>query len=386
MRDKRLKDLFEQEIEMPDVVQEKMHEAYRQIGADMGKVEKASYRHYISRMGTRYVKAATVLLCALLVTGTVHAATGGGFAKLSGLFKGDTSQIQSSSVKPEVSVDKNTFENLNVSVERVLGTEELTYVLLKVKRTDGKTFDKNMDYHFQLVHMKGENDFDWRGSENEEGSTGATTIMIGGEKKPEVEWEQRSYVEPGIMVENKGTDEIYLAVVCGYEQIKDGVSSYHKGEKCQLKLSGLWGGVDGEEKTYMSGTAETEFVMNYGDCPKKVSEPGKKIQLPKLNSETKYLPAGKLDTVTVTPYYIQYERTLSDKESDNDTWEQIYLEMEDGTKIGYPTFQSWLEPEKGRGGYGNGSDGKFKDCLMFRELIDVEHVKAVYFGKTRIEM
>lgn len=385
MRDKRLKELFEREIEIPDVVQEKMHEAYRQMGADMDRVEKVSYRRYMGRMGTRYVKAAAFLLCALLATATVQAATGGGFAKLSGLFKGDTSQIQSSSVKPEVSNDKNTFKNLDISVERVLGTEELSYVVLKVKRTDGKTFDKNMDYHFQLVNMKGKNDID-RFGESDSGSTASSHIVIGGDKKPEVECEERTFVETGIMIENKGTDEIYLAVACGYKQIKDGITSYHKGEKCQLKLSGLWGGVDGDEQTYIEGMTETEFVMNYGECPKKVSEPGKKIKMPEFNSNKKYLPAGKLDRVTITPYYIHFERTIPDKELQNDTWEQVYLEMEDGTKIGYPTFKTWLEPKGSRGGYGYGSDGNFENYLMFQELIDVEHVKAVYFGKTRIEM
>ena len=164
MRDKRLKEMFEQELEIPDVVQEKMREVYRQVGADMDKVEKASYRNDISRMGTRYVKAASIALVALMVTTTVHAATGGGFGKLSGLFRGDVSQIQSSSVTPEVSSEKSTFKNLKVSVERVFGTEELSYIVLRVKRTDGKTFDKNMDYRFSQVGMKGESDGDWAGS------------------------------------------------------------------------------------------------------------------------------------------------------------------------------------------------------------------------------
>ncbi len=413
MRDKRLKEMFEQELEIPDVVQEKMREVYRQVGADMDKVEKASYRNDISRMGTRYVKAASIALVALMVTTTVHAATGGGFGKLSGLFRGDVSQIQSSSVTPEVSSEKSTFKNLKVSVERVFGTEELSYVVLRVKRTDGKTFDKNMDYRFSQVGMKGESDGDWAGGAEGESAAdsnnlisqadtkeekdtnekedakeccSAVSIMIGGGEKPKVESVENNYTDTGIMIENNGTDEIHLAVVCGYEQVMDGVSRYHKGEKCRLRLSGLCGDVDGEEKTRIDGTAETEFVMDYGDCQKKVCEPGKKIRLPKLNSETKYLSAGKLDRVTVTPYFIRYERTMTEKQFDNKTWDQVYVEMEDGTRIGYPTLNSWLEQENGRGGYGIGTDGKHNDYLMFVDLIDVEHVKAVYFGNTRIDM
>lgn len=384
MRDRRLKELFERELEIPDAVQDKMHEAYQQLGADMDKVEKKSYRHYISRMGSRYVKAASVLFCALLVTGTVHAATGGGgFEKLTRLFEGDVKPIEKSSVKPEVSSKENTFKNLDISVERVLGTDELSYVVLKVKRTDGKTFDKNKKYHFGRVLMKGENDGGWNMPEEGDGSS--TSIIIEGDKKPEVTASESRYADTGIMVENKGTDEIYLAVVCGYERRdKDGNSYYHKGEKCQLKLKDLF--EDEGKKPAETGITEADFILDYGDVQKKVCEPGKKIQLPVLNRESKYLPAGRLDRVTITPYYIQYERTLSKKEFDNKTWEQVYLEMEDGTKIGNPTLESWKDCEEGRGGYGEGMNNKFKDCLMFSQLIDVEHVKAVYFGKTKIEL
>ncbi len=385
MRDKRLKELFERELEIPDAVQDKMHEAYRQIGADMDKVGEKSYRNYISRMGTRYVKAASVLICALLVTGTVHAATGGGFEKLSRLFEGNVKQIEKSSVKPEVSSKENTFKNLDVSVERVLGTEELSYVVLKVRRTDGKTFDKKRKYHFGRVLMKGENDASW--NMPEEGNGSSSSIIIEGDKKPEVTASESRYVDTGIMIENNGTDEIYLAVVCGYERKdKDGNSYYHKGEKCQLRLENLFAGEGEKEETAATGITEADFVLDYGDVQKKVCEPGKKIQFPVLNSESKYLPAGKLDRVTITPYYIQYERTLSEKEFENKTWDQIYLEMEDGTKIGNPTLESWLDCEEGRGGYGEGMNGKFKECLMFPQLIDVEHVKAVYFGKTKIKV
>lgn len=413
MRDDQVRQMFERELEIPDVVQEKMHEAYRQMGADMDKVEKKSYRKYIGRMGTRYVKAASFILFALMVTTTVQAAASGGFQKLSGLFGGgDVSQIQSSSETPEVSANKSTFKDLDVSVEQVLGTEEISYIVLKVKRTDGKTFDKDMDYYFKQVAVRGEHDLydEQAGSDRENGAEeGAADQAGGGAAGGEAEsnftisikgngdelqtdgMEQRCVVDPGVMIENQGTNEIYLAVVYGYERKQDGVSSFHKGEKCRLKLRGFGGGTagkGGEESMCIKGTTEVEFVLDYGDCPKKVIEPGKKIKLPKLNSMKKYISAGTLDRVTVTPYYIQYERTFSHDAIDKSTltWDQIYLEMEDGTRIGYQTLDSWLEHEGGRGGYGIGIDGKYKDYLLFQKLIDVEHVKAVYFGKTRIEL
>ncbi len=54
--------------------------------------------------------------------------------------------------------------------------------------------------------------------------------------------------------------------------------------------------------------------------------------------------------------------------------------------MGYQTLNSWLKQENSRGGYGTGVNGTYKECLLFSELIDVGHVKAVYFGKTRIEV
>lgn len=385
MRDKRLKEMFERELEIPDVVQEKVRETYRQLGADMEQVEKVSYRNYISRMGTRYVKAASVVLFALMLTTTVHAATGGGFQKLSGLFGGDVSRVEQSSVTPKVSSEKSTFKDLDISVERVFGTEELSYVVLKVKRTDGKTFDKNLEYSFKQVGMKGENDMAWEETDGN-GSSSHIVIGKGYENEPKVELEESRYTDEGIVIENNGTDEIYLAVVCGYERKEDGVTSYHKGEKCQLRVGRLKGSLNDEEKDCIYGTAEMDFVLDYGECDKKVCEPNRKIKLPKLNSETKYLSAGTLKRVTITPYFIQYERTMTDQEFENDTWDQIYLEMEDGTRIGYDTNTSWLNSENSRGGFGVGSNGEHKNCLMFKDLIDVEHVKAIYFGKTRIDM
>lgn len=353
----------------------------------MEQVEKVSYRNYISRMGTRYVKAASVVLFALMLTTTVHAATGGGFQKLSGLFGGDVSRIEQSSVTPKVSSEKSTFKDLDISVERVFGTEELSYVVLKVKRTDGKTFDKNLEYSFKQVGMKGENDMAWEETD-ENGSSSHIVIGKGYENEPKVELEESRYTDEGIVIENNGTDEIYLAVVCGYERKEDGVTSYHKGEKCQLRVGRLKGSLNDEEKDCIYGTAEMDFVLDYGECDKKVCEPNRKIKLPKLNSETKYLSVGTLKRVTITPYFIQYERTMTDQEFEfeNDTWDQIYLEMEDGTRIGYDTNKSWLNSENSRGGYGVGSNGEHKHCLMFKDLIDVEHVKAIYFGKTRIDM
>lgn len=403
MRDKRVKDLFGQELEIPDVVSDKMREAYKQIGADMEKADRtARKRHVGGYVARRYLKAASIMFCFLIAATTVSAAVGGGFEKISKFFKGDVKQIESSSSQPEVSSEKSSFKNLKVSVEQVAGTEELTYVILKVKRTDGKNFDKDKNYTFKSVGMIGEKDMVGGMAKDLKrlmvqyevgnGSRSDITISGGDDSEFEIDSESR-FTDTGVTIENKGTDEIYLVVTCGYERVQNGKSYYHKGEKCVLLLNDFCQEGKKETEMLMEGTSQAEFVLDYGECPKKVVEPDQKIKLPKDNSDTDYLPVGTLKRVTITPYYIQYEREMSEKEWEANVWDQIYVEMEDGTLVGYPTREEDRDAATdagNHGGYGSGitdeKDGKtqMKNCLLVPELIDVDHVEAVWFGKTRI--
>lgn len=411
MRDKKVKELFEQELEIPEVVSEKMREAYKQIGADMEKADQlAKSRRMSGHRAKRYLKAASILFCFLVAATTVSAAANGGFEKISKLFNGDVKQIESSTAQPEVSSEKNSFKNLKVSVERVAGTEELAYVILKVKRTDGKTFDKGGNYAFKRVGMIGETDMvngtmvngpdgeiqmlmERDDDTEEDGSRSDIVIREGDNGEMKIDSENH-FTNTGIMVENKGTDEIYLAVACGYERRQNGKSYYHKGEKCTLLLKDLCQEGKSGDQAFMEGTAEAEFVLDYGECPKKVVKPDQKIKLPGYNSDTDYLSAGTLKRITITPYYIQYEREMSEKEVASNTWEQVYVEMKDGKLVGYPTQKDRDAAYAGEnfGGYGIGmSEGEdtktqMKNILFAPELIDVEHVKAVWFGKTRIEV
>lgn len=403
MNDKNVKRLFEQELEIPDVVSDKMWEAYKEIGADMEKTGRTVRKHHVGgHVAGRYLKAASIMFCFLIAATTVSAAAGGGFEKISKFFKGNIKQIESSSSQPEVSSEKSSFKNLKVSVEQVAGTEELTYVILKVKRTDGKTFDKDKNYTFKSVGMLGEKDMaggmakdlkKMMVRDELDGDGSRSDIMISGGDDGEFEIEsERRFVDPGVTIENKGTDEIYLMVSCGYERIQNGESYYHKGEKCLLLLSDFCQEGKKGTETLMKGVSEAEFVLDYGECPKKVVEPDQKIKLPKENSDSDYLRAGTLKRVTITPYYIQYEREMSEKEWEANVWDQIYVEMEDGTQVGYPTKERDIGDVGNHGGYGSGmtdeKDGKtqMKNCLLVPELIDVDHVKAVWFGKTRIEV
>ena len=156
MRDNDVKKILEREVELPDVVQQKMKAAYQQIGADTEKTEQiCEIRRRRSAYRLRYVKAAGIVFCCLLAAMTARAAGNGGFESLTKLFVGDTEVIKESSAQPEVTSGKNTFKHLKVSVEQVTGTDRLSYIILRLKRTDGKKFDKNKKYFFALTKNNG---------------------------------------------------------------------------------------------------------------------------------------------------------------------------------------------------------------------------------------
>ena len=87
MRDNDVKNILEQEVELPEVVRKKMKAAYQQIGADTEKTERIfDIRRRRSVYHFRYVKAAGIVFCCLLAAMTATAAGRGGFQSLTKLF------------------------------------------------------------------------------------------------------------------------------------------------------------------------------------------------------------------------------------------------------------------------------------------------------------
>lgn len=400
MRDNDVKNILEQEVELPEVVREKMKAAYRQIGADTEKTERiCDIRRRRSVYHFRYVKAAGIVFCCLLAAMTATAASRGGFQSLAKLFTGDTEMIKESSAKPEVTAGKNTFKNLKVSVEQVTGTERLSYIILRLKRTDGKKFDKDKEYHFGNVSFAGETEDSVLTSAGSEDDSVLFSAGSGGPEASEASenavacysvWEdgmggsEEALIDNGMVIENQGTDEISIVITCEYEK-RDGKDRYYrKGEKCRLFLKGLMS----DDEHVMKGEVQEEFVLDYGECREKVITPDVKIRLPETGTEKHYLSVGTLKRIVLTPYTLQFEQVLSEDQIENSTWNQVYVEMDDGKLIGRQTEED--EEHQIREGYGTGSQKnnqwEMKNRLNFSSLVDVDHVRAIWFGDQRIEV
>lgn len=405
MRDNDVKRILEQEVELPEVVQEKMKAVYRQIGADTEKTDRicdARRRRGVYRL--RYVKAAGIVFCFLLAAITARAASNGGFQSLTKIFAGDTEVIKESSAQPEVSAGINTFKNLKVSVEQVTGTERLSYIILRLKRTDGKNFDKNKKYFFGNVSFAGEKDdsvLTSAGSEDdsvltsagsgeaEEAEEAANAVVCYSIWKDGMGSSEEAFIDNGMVIENQGTDEIRIVITCEYERQEGKNNYYHKGEKCRLSLSGLMS----DDGRVMKGEAQEDFVLDYGECKEKVFTPDARIRLPEIGTEDQYLSVGTLKRVVLTPYTLQFEQVLSEgqKEKYDMCWNQVYVEMDDGSFIGQKTEETEKDQEQVRSSYGSmtmikENQWESKDRLFFSSLVDVDHVKAIWFGKQRIEV
>lgn len=300
MRDKKVEKLLIKDVEIPAEVLEKMREAYQRIGADTGNIVSADTRRRKAknaafRRNRRYLKAAVISLCFLFAAATTSAATGFGFHSLSKLFEGDTELIKQSSSQPDMLITKNTFENMVVQVEEATGTDELIYLILNVKRTDGKKFEKGKDYNFGVISLMGEHDINKY------------------QNRVNVEMEQTIYNNNGVMIENEGTDELRIALTYSYVRTEGDEKYYLKGEECTMSIMNLWevdpdcsymDQVDAEP--VMRGALEMKFVLDYGEAAVKTYRPNVNIEFPDMTDDSVYYPQGKITEMTLTPYYIRF--------------------------------------------------------------------------------
>lgn len=374
MIDRKIMDSFEQEWEIPDSVTEKMKGAYRQIGA--GELDAPAHGHVKDRRsGRRYLKAASFAAAVLILGVTAGAATGLR-EPLQRLFQKDAGLARESSANPDTKPVKNTLKDLEVEVESISGTDELAYIVLHVQRKDGGTFDKDKEYDFKSINIR------------DEESNNAH----------EKEADYASY-ESGnsFMLENEGTSEVRIVYLTTYKQEVHGKMEYRKGKQCKLELKDWVEESDeGEQTVQFRGELELSFKMDYGDALTKTQKTNVNISFPAFETG-KYYPMGRLREFTITPYYIKY-KTLKTKEqwrkqtkAPYDT--QIYVEMDDGSFVGYQNEEGMkFRWKSALVATGDGSDDEktgmidFDTIVMFPQLIDVEHVRAVYFGKTRIEL
>lgn len=383
MKDQEIRNVFKGEWEIPNNVETKMKEAYGWIGAKHETLQDAGGNKRCQHQRRRYLKAASLVAAVLLIGTTAAAAAGFDFSLLQQVFSKNAGLVKQSSMKPEVAVQNEGYDHLEIEVEGISGTAEVTYVMLHVKRTDGHTFRKGAKFTFEDCSLNSEEDrWDTEGIQS---------------------WGNFSQF---LVTENEGTSELRMVLVCIHQRMANDHCDNRLGERYTLDLGNLKELPEGEgEGTAVAkGKTKLSFVLDYEQAKTRNKKTNIALSFPKSGKKGKYESVGKLKEVIVTPYYIKYvteeKGALSTNVYDEkDVWQQIFVEMDDGSKMGFGTEEEWnayimseQEGESHLSYYANGVFVNSKAGLRtehiqgFPKLIDVEHVKAVYLGKTKVEL
>lgn len=383
MKDREIRNVFKGEWEIPNNVETKMKEAYGWIEAKHETLQDAGGNRRCQHQRRRYLKAASLVAAVLLIGTTAAAAAGFDFSLLQQVFNKNAGLVKQSSTKPEVAVQTEGYDHLEIEVEGISGTAEVTYVMLHVKRTDGHTFRKGAQFTFEDYSLNSEKD----------------------------QWETEGIQSWGnfsqfLVTENEGTSELRMVLVCIHQRMANDHCDNRLGERYTLDLGNLKELPEGEgEGTAVAkGKTKLSFVLDYEQAKTRNKKTNIALSFPKSGKKGKYESVGKLKEVIVTPYYIKYvteeKGALSTNVYDEkDVWQQIFVEMDDGSKMGFGTEEEWnayimseQEGESHLSYYANGVFVNSKAGLRtehiqgFPKLIDVEHVKAVYLGKTKVEL
>lgn len=370
MKERDMKNFYQKEHQIPELVEDKLQEAYREIRENEDKGRKV----ILFPERNRWKVAMVACLCLVL-----SATAGAAIRHFDGLrqFFGSIEPIKESVKEVEEDKISNTFPNLTINVEEMAGTDREVYMIVNVKRTDGKLFQKGFDYRFNHVNMIAEGESDGYSPDFISAQTGA--------------WQET--------LKNEGTDEITMVLAYSYERKEyddsDGgykvKSFYHRGDTCTLSVEDLiceQNGLGAE----MCGEMKTKMKLDYGEASVKECQPDVKIRLPRIDDSDKYVAAGTVKGIKITPYYMEYtckfDKLWAEHESpmDNGGWEQICLEMEDGTKYGPETLQEFdnyfdhIREDEDRLAY------SVKSTLWFKQVVDVKKIQAVWFGKKRIPL
>lgn len=383
MKDQEIRNVFKGEWEIPNNVETKMKEAYGWIGAKHETFQDAGGNKRCQHQRRRYLKAASLVAAVLLIGTTAASAAGFDFSLLQQVFNKNAGLVKQSSTKPEVAVQNEGYDHLEIEMEGISGTAEVTYVMLHVKRTDGHTFRKGAQFTFEDCSLNSEKD----------------------------QWETEGIQSWGnfsqfLVTENEGTSELRMVLVCIHQRMANDHCDNRLGERYTLDLGNLKELPEGEgEGTAVAkGKTKLSFVLDYEQAKTRNKKTNIALSFPKSGKKGKYESVGKLKEVIVTPYYIKYvteeKGALSTNVYDEkDVWQQIFVEMDDGSKMGFGTEEEWnayimseQEGESHLSYYANGVFVNSKAGLRtehiqgFPKLIDVEHVKAVYLGKTKVEL
>lgn len=383
MKDQEIRDVFKGEWEIPNNVETKMKEAYGWIGARHETLQDAGGNKRCQHQRIRYLKAASLVAAVLLIGTTAAAAAGFDFSILEHVFNKDAGLVKQSSMKPEVAVENEGYDHLEIEVEGISGTAEVTYVMLHVRRTDGHTFRKGAEFTFEGYSLNSEEDrWDKEGIQS---------------------WGNSSHF---VVTENDGTSELRMALVCIHQRMANDHCDNRLGERYTLDLGNLKELPEGEGggTAVAKGKTKLSFVLDYEQAKTRNKKTNIALTFPKSGKKGKYESVGKLKEVIVTPYYIKYvteEKALlsTDEYEEKGVWQQVYVEMDDGSKMGFRTEEEWndyiMSDSKGDSHLSYHTGGVFVNSKAelrmehiqgFPKLIDVDHVKAVYLGKTKVEL
>lgn len=193
-----------------------------------------------------------------------------------------------------------------------------------------------------------------------------------------------------------------FAYIMNMETEIDGEDYYIPGETYVLTLANLikseeeifGGSLFGEEEVISQGVWVGEFVADYVFSDEIYLEVNQVARMPEWKTDDSYLDEYDLliSNITLSSFALRYTC-----EYDNtffkpaDYWDQLYIEMEDGSIMGVSTFDELAEriitdaPRRMISG-GRFNDGPWEYRWVFNEPIDLNKVKTVNIGDLAISV
>lgn len=355
-----------------------------------------------------------VLIIALISvpTFTVLAANGIDVkAIFGGIFGEKAGLIQDNAGQPQFSVIKDTFEDIDISIRGIAGDKSVIYIILDVERTDGSPFEDD-DYSFAYKYMELSKLI--QRSSSFEGYKDQAGVIDGVDESSDTSLAlllddpstnfQRSEMDFIVRISDDDlTDNRKsFAYIMNMETEVDGEDYYIAGETYVLTLANLIkseeeifsGSLFGEEEVISQGVWVGEFVADYVVSDEIYIEVNKIARMPEWKTDDSYLDEHDLLISNITlsslalRYTCEYDNTFL---KPADYWTQLYIEMEDGSIMGVPTFDELAEriitdaPRRMISG-GRFNDDPWKYRWVFDEPIDLTKVKTVHIGDLAINV
>lgn len=309
------------------------------------------------------------------------------FGVFKGLFGDKTDIVEQNSALPAVNVQENSFTNIDITVTGIAGDNNLIYIVMDITRKDGKGFRKGWTEKsgFNVAEL-------------------ALLRLDEAQNKNKSIREDSSQTEKKFIDYSQGISQwwvrleddhprdnvVTLAFILDIETVIDGEEFYIPGETYQLTL----GGFRDETTSFANGGLwRGEFVADYRPPQTIAMDVHKEAKLPDWGTSDQFTYGFTLGSFELTPFALRYHCDDYDEYGTaymNDTWPCLYVEMKDGSTIGYKTYDQFI----GRlmdgkslflsSGGDTRVDGEIvqenSSLMVFHTPIDLSKVKAVHFG------